>query len=82
MRANILNNFKTEINEGDVTIEFIRAFTGSLVLHAYISTETFTTDENLLTALESFMTRVLKKGNFGITSSQWIDAVLFPSEGI
>lgn len=81
-KAKILNEARSQINEIDLNIEFLGAFTGSLVLYAYISRETLATDEILQTELSSFMTRILKKGKFGMISTQWIDAVIFPSEGI
>ncbi|XP_052103379.1 uncharacterized protein LOC127736829 [Mytilus californianus] len=81
MKAKILNEARTQINEVELNIEFVGALTGCLVLYAYIRTETLATDDILQTELSSFMTRILKKGKFGITSTQWIDAVICPSEG-
>lgn len=77
-----MNELKPDINRGNFQIEFIGAIKGSLILYACASTEALTTDENLQTEFSSFMTRILCKGRFEIPPSQWIDAVIFPVEGL
>ncbi|XP_076109021.1 uncharacterized protein LOC143077017 [Mytilus galloprovincialis] len=80
-RAKILNEFKDEVNEGDLKIKFIAAITGSLIIHADIDTNALITNTSLQEELTSFMTRILNTGRLQITSFQWIDAVIFLAEG-
>lgn len=81
-RAKILNEFKEELNEGDLKIKFIAAITGSIIIHSDIDTDALITDTSLQKELTTFMKRILNRGRLQITSFQWIDAVIFLVEGI
>lgn len=80
--VNILNSLRDEINRGLKGIDFVFAFTGSVVLCVDILVEEMETDEKLHLLLFSFMKKIIQTEGIKVPSTEYVNVVLTHSEGI